>query len=235
MTDTSRSRRRREGPARQQDAYSRFVNAMKFALPSLAFLMIVAALFWPNFVNTGKQAGDVARDALTPSGLRNFAMEAPVYVATDDRNRPYRLTATRARQVNHKTATEIALDDPEATLELGGGVRVRIEAKNGRLDRDRNRLTLSGDVNVHHGRNHRFRTAEATIDMKTNSAWGGRAVHATGPETTVAAQGFLIVDRGMTVMFTGKTRAILRLDRKGPEDFSGESAGEPATMRGLGQ
>ena len=234
MNAASQSRRLPDTRARPQDAYTRFVNTMKFALPSLAFVMIVAALFWPNFVNTGKQAGDVARDALTPTGLRNFAMEAPVYVATDDQDRPYRLTASRAHQVNHKTTT-IALDDPEAMFELGGGVHVRIEARNGRFDRDRNRLKLSGDVTVHHGGNHRFRTAEATIDMKTNTAWGGRDVYATGPESTVTAQGFLIVDRGMTVMFTGKTRAMLRLDRKGSGDLSGGSAGEPATMRGLGQ
>lgn len=234
MTDAGRSRRLREARARQRDAYTRFVNAMKFALPSLAFVMIVAALFWPNFVDTGKQARDVARDALTPTGLRNFAMEAPVYVATDDRNRPYRLTATRARQVNHRTTT-IALDNPEAVLELSGGVRVRIEADIGRFDRNRNRLTLSGDVKVYHGRNHRFRTAEATVDMKTKTAWGGRDVYATGPETTVAAEGFLIADRGMTVMFTGKTRAVLRPDRKRGKAHSGEGAGAPATMRGFGQ
>lgn len=234
MTDAARSRQYREARARQRDGYTRFVNAMKFALPSLAFTIIVAALFWPNFVNTGKQAADVARDALTPTGLQNFTMESPVFVATDDRNRPYRLTATRARQVDHK-ATTVALDDPEANLELTGGVQVRIEAGRGRFDRNRNRLRLSGDVNVYHGSEYRFRTAEATFDMKSNTAWGGREVHATGPEATVAAQGFRIVDKGMTVIFTGKTRAMLRLDPAGQNGVPAEPAAEPAALPGSGQ
>ena len=234
MTDAGRSRRYREARARQRDGYTRFVNLMKFALPSMAFTIIVAALFWPTFVSTGKQARDMARDALTPSGLRNFTMESPVFVATDDRNRPYRLTATRARQVDHK-ATSVALDDPEANLELAGGVQVRIKADNGRFDRARNRLTLLGDVNVYHGSDYRFRTAEATFDMKSNSAWGWRNVYASGPETTVAAQGFRIVDRGMTVIFTGRTKATLRLDRAGPNAFPAEPAAKPAALRESGQ
>ncbi len=234
MTDTGQSRRYREARARQRDGYTRFVNLMKFALPSLAFTIIVAALFWPQFVSTGKQASDVAREALTPSGLRNFAMESPIYVATDDRNRPYRLTATRARQVDHK-ATTVSLDDPEAKLELTGGVQVRIKADRGRFDRNGNRLMLSGDVNVYHGSNYRFRTAEATFDMKSNKAWGGRNVYAAGPETTVAAQGFLIVDRGMTVIFTGKTKATLRLDGAGPGGAPAEPSAAPAVLRGFGQ
>ena len=234
MTSASPSRRHREAPARRRDTYTRFVNLMKFALPSLAFTIIVAALFWPNFVDTGKQASDVARDALTPTGLRNFAMESPVYVATDDRNRPYRLTATRARQVSHR-ATTVALDDPEANLELAGGVQMRVKAESGRFDRDRNRLTLSGDVSVYHGSNYRFRTAEATFDMKSNTAWGGRNVFATGPDTTVTAQGFLIVDKGMTVIFSGKTKATLRLNLARLNDTPAGAAAEPAALRRFDQ
>ena len=227
MTSASRSRRRR-------DNYTRFVGLMKFALPSLAFVLVVAAVFWPNFVDTGKQAVDVARDALTPTGLRNFAMEAPVYVATDDRNRPYRLTATRAHLVDRKAAT-VALDDPEAKMELADGVRVRIKADSGRFDRTRNRLMLSGDVNVYHGSDYRFRTEEATFDMKSKTAWGGRDVFVTGPDATVAAQGFLIVDKGMTVIFSGKTSATLRLNPAGANEAAAETAAEPAALQGYGQ
>lgn len=227
-------RRYREARVRQRDGYTRFVNAMKFALPSLAFVIIVAALFWPNFVNTGKQARDVALDALTPAGLRSFSMEAPVFVATDDRNRPYRLTATRAHLVDHK-ATTVALDDPEAKIELAGGVLVRIEAIHGRFDRDSNRLTLSGDVKVDHGSDYRFRTAEATFDMESSTAWGVRRVVANGPETIVAAEGFRITDKGMTVIFTGKTRATLRPNRANPNGVPAGSAAGPATPLEFGQ
>ena len=234
MTDPSQLRREGDGRARPRDGYTRFVSTMKFALPSLAFAIIAAALFWPNFVSTGKQATDIARDSLTPTGLRNFTMESPVFVSTDDRNRPYRLTATRARQVDHK-ATTVVLDAPEAKIVLDGGVQLRIEAEQGRFDRDSNRLTLTGNVNVFHGRNHRFRTAEATIDMKNNRTWGRREIHATGPEMTVAAEGFAIDDKGMTVRFTGRTRATLHLDRADLKDFPDRPAAEPSAVWGFGQ
>ena len=234
MTGARPSLQHEGSRARPQDGYTRFVNLMKFALPSMAFVIIVAVLFWPNFVSTGKQATDVVRDALTPAGLRNFAMESPVFVATDDQNRPYRLTATKARQID-RDATIVALDDPKAKIELTAGDHVRISARLGQFDRNRNRLTLSGDVNVFHSRQYRFRTAKATFDMKTNSAWGGSRVFAEGPKATIAAQGFLVIDKGMTVKFTGKTRVVLNLDREDLKNPSGNRDRVSAGMLELGQ
>ena len=221
---------------RPQDRYTRFVNTMKFALPSLAFVILIAVLFWPNFVSTGKQVEKTARDALTPTGLRNFEMEKPVFVATDDKNRPYRLTATKARQTS-RNATMVALDDPKAKIKLADGDSVRISAQKGRFDRKKNRLTLIGDVNVHHDHNYSFRTAHATIDMKTKSAWGKQQVYASSPKATVAAQGFRIIDKGATVIFTGKTRVVLNMDGQDIKAISkgGDAQQKPEGVSGSGQ
>ena len=223
-------------PVRPQDRYTRFVNTMKFALPSLAFVILIAVLFWPNFVSTGKQVEKTARDALTPTGLRNFEMDKPVFVATDDKDRPYRLTATRARQTS-RNATMVALDDPKARIKLADGNNVRVSARRGRFDRTKNRLTLMGDVNVHHDQNYTFRTAHATIDMKTKAAWGRQQVYASSPKATVAAQGFRIIDKGETVIFTGKTRVVLNMDGKDLNAMSkgGDARQKPEGIRGSGQ
>jgi len=226
-------RAKKEAQPRPQDRYTRFVNTMKFALPSLAFVIIIAVLFWPNFMSTGKQVKEVARDTLKPTGLRNFEMDAPVYEATDERNRPYRLTATKARQTSRK-ATTVALDEPKARIKLADGDHVRISARRGRFDREKNRLTLNGNVNVHHDRNYSFRTEKATIDMKTKSAWGDRQVYASSPKATVSAQGFRIIDNGATVIFTGKSKVVLKLDKQDMKDLSGGKQ-KPEGAQGSGQ
>lgn len=229
-------KREPKAAARPQDRYTRFVNAMKFALPSLAFLILIAVLFWPNFISTGKQVEKAARDALTPTGLRNFEMDKPVFVATDDKDRPYRLTATKARQTS-RNATTVALDDPKARIKLEDGDNVRISARRGRFDRKKNQLTLMGDVNVHHDRNYTFRTAHATIDMKTKSAWGRQQVYASSPKATVAAQGFRIIDKGATVIFTGKTRVVLNMNDKDLKAMSkgSDTRQKPEGVSGSGQ
>lgn len=224
------------GPFRPRDRYSRFVNTLKFALPSCAFLILVAVLFWPNFVSTGKQVEKAARDSLSPTGLRNFEMEKPVYVATDDKNRPYRLTATKARQ-SSRHATSVTLEDPKASITLETGDSVRVSAKSGRFDRKKNRLVLSGDVNVHHDQNYSFRTSRATFDMKAKSAWGKQQVYASSPKATVAAQGFRILDKGATVIFTGKTKVVLNMDSKDLAVMPRRAAEKqkPEAIRGSGQ
>ncbi len=219
-----RQRPARPAAARPRDAYTRFVTLMKLALPGLAFLIVVAAVFWPQFVRTGTEAAESAGAAPTAAGLRNSAMEAPVYVATDDSNRPFRLTALRARDISGNGRI-VALDRPQAKLRLADGDHVSVRAREGRFDRSDRRLTLFGEVDLEHGGGYRFRTAEATLDMKTNTAWSGQAVRAAGPEATVAAEGFLTVDRGQTVMFTGRTRAILRLADESPKGADGPMPG----------
>ena len=235
MSALKRARDRRTAAmARPRDRYSRFVNTMKFALPSLAFVLIVAALFWPTFVSTGKQAKDVARDALTPTGLRNFEMEKPVYEATDERNRPYRLTATKARQTSRNAAL-VTLDDPKAKFRLEGGDHVQISARVGKFDRTKNKLTLIGDVNVHHDRNYSFRTSEATFDIKGKSAWGTKPVYASTPKATVTAEGFRIMDKGATVIFTGKSKVVLNVDSQDMKEMTGGNRQTPEGARRSGQ
>lgn len=234
MNRIARLRKQSTAPVRPRDRYTRFVNTMKFALPSLAFVIIIAVLFWPSFMSTGQQAKEVARDTLTPKGLRNFEMDAPVYEATDDKNRPYRLTATKARQTS-RTSTMVTLDDPKANIKLADGDRVKISARVGKFDRKKNRLTLSGDVNVHHDRNYSFRTARATIDMKSKAAWGQKQVYASSPKATVSAQGFRIINNGSTVIFTGKTKVVLNLDKQDLKDMSGNERQKPEGARGSGQ
>lgn len=234
MTGARQPQRQREARARQRDAYTHFVNTMKFALPSLAFLIVVAVLFWPNLVSTGKQAVDIARDSLTPGGLRNFSMEGPVFVATDDRNRPYRLTATEASQVNH-TATVISLKEPQAEIELSGDGHIRISALSGRYNRKKNQLALAGDVNFSDDRKFSVRTAEATIDLEKKAVWSKSPVVAEGDRGTVAAQGFEVVDRGMTVIFTGRTKVVLSADGEAPRALPRQSNGMSAGISGSGQ
>ncbi len=218
---------------RPQDRYTRIVTMMKFTLPGLAFAITVVVLLWPNFASTGKQASEIARDDLAPANLGNFEMESLVYEATDDRNRPYRLTATKA-WLKSQRSTTVALEYPRATVRLSDGDHVRISARRGHFDRKKNRLNLTGKVSVHQGPNYSFRTDQATIDMRTNAAWGDRTVHASGPDTTISAEGFRIVDRGARVIFIGRSRVLLQPDSQDLRELSAPEQ-DPGAAQGDGQ
>jgi lipopolysaccharide export system protein LptC len=60
------------------------------------------------------------------------------------------------------------------------------------------------------------------VNLKDKSAWGDKPVYAKGPKATVQSQGFKVVDNGQTVIFTGKAKVVLNLDKQDMKDLSGE-------------
>jgi len=95
-------------------------------------------------------------------------------------------------------------------------------------------LNLSGKVSGHQGPNYSFRTDQATIDMRTNAAWGDQRVHASGPDTTISAEGFRIIGRGDRVIFIGKSKVLLQPDNRDMRELSAPKQ-KPGTAQGDGQ
>jgi lipopolysaccharide export system protein LptC len=216
-------RTKRRNPNR--DGYSNFVGWMKLALPTSAFLIIMLVILWPNFTGTKKQVANITRDSFDASLLRNFEMLAPVFFGTDEKNRPYRLRARKARQSKTK-ASIVSLEEPRANLKLDKGKGLIVSAKSGKLDQKKNVLQLRGNVNIYHDANYTMRTQLMTVNLKDREAWGSKPVSVRGPKAKIDAQGFRILDKGQTVIFTGKTRVVLNMDKQDMREITGETGGQ---------
>lgn len=207
------------------DGYSYFVGWMKLALPLSAFLIIMVVILWPNFSGTKTQVANITRDSFDSSLLRNFEMLAPVFFGSDEKNRPYRLQARTARQ-SKNSASIVSLDEPRAKLKLEKGNGVIVSAKNGLLDQKKKILKLSGNVNIYHDANYTMRTQLMTVNLQDREAWGTKPVSVRGPKANIDAQGFRIMDKGQTVIFTGKTRVVLNMDKQDMREMTGEAGGQ---------
>lgn len=201
--------------------YSRFVGFMKIFLPSLAVVIIAALAIWPMLGDDGEPV--VAELEKQPDILQ---VTRPVLVGVDLNNRPYSIAASRAQQ-GAEGPHVVELSYPDGELLADDGATLTIRATTGRFDREEKRLHLLGNVRLTRDDGHLFLTEEAYLDMDSRSAWGSRPVFGKGPSGEIRAEGFRIEDDGATVIFTGRSRAILT----GPLDTD-ESSDAPAAPLG---
>ena len=198
-----RGRRRRSGG----DRYSRRVALLKRVLPAvgLALLLLVAA--WPRLapllesVRLGFPAIDL-REA------RELKMTNPRYAGVDRLNRPYVVTASVGHQVPSSNDL-MSLDQPRAELRLRPDATAVLTSATALYQSQAQLLDLFGDVELTHQNGTRFMTRRAHANLADNTADGHDPVAGHGPWGDITAQGFRILDKGDTIIFTGASYLVL--------------------------
>jgi lipopolysaccharide export system protein LptC len=150
-------------------------------------------------------------------------MAAPKFVGSDEKNRPFQVEAKSARLVDAKSE-KVSLEAPKASMTLDNGNYVAVTAARGEFNQKTRHVVLDGDVNMFHDANYVFRTEHAIIDSNARTAWGDKPISGKGPKGTIEAEGFRILDKGQTVVFTGKAKVVLFLDQQDMKEAVGETA-----------
>ncbi len=191
---------------------SRFVGAMRVALPLLALAVVVLVAIWPQFGR--RQEGfrllfsqlNVAQEALTMSNAR--------YRGTDSRNQPFSITAETATQ-DPRNAKLIALDKLTADMTLEDGSWLSMSADSGLYEQDAQRLTLQGNVNIFSDRGYEFHALTAEIDLAAGSVASDERVWGQGPLGLLRANGLRVFDKGARIRFIEGVHTTLFPDAQG--------------------
>ncbi|MCG5242277.1 LPS export ABC transporter periplasmic protein LptC [Azospirillum doebereinerae] len=178
--------------------YSRFVSAMKFALPAAALAMVALLAAWPslNSLPTPRIAADKGQSE----------MLKPRYFSADERNQPFSLVALQADKSTDQPDI-ILLDQPEAEMTESAGTWVTIRSDKGWYNQVTGILLMRGNVRVMRDDGNEFTTEEAETDIRKGNAWGEAAVTGQGPQGEINAKGFRMTDRGKTVVFLNQSKA----------------------------
>lgn len=206
----------------RDSAWTRWQPHLRIALPVIALLGIVLFLLWPLFAE--RQGGLRLGEApMTASGEAYMRMTNPQFSGIDRKNQPYKITAESGVQ---QTADESVLDlqAPVADIAQNNGHWVALTASTGRYDRTQNLLDLAGKVTVYHDDGYEVTTSQAHVDLKGGTADGDEPVAGQGPRGTIVSEGFKLLDRGDTVVFTGKARLLLEDSMPAPSDDAGARA-----------
>lgn len=214
-------RRPVEGSSRPQPApppiiarSTGFVRFAKYALPIAAIGLAVLIFAWAR-INPVIERLQLSETELAPQEIESAAMENARFAGVDAENRVFNVTASRAVQ-SLEDSNRIELEVPKADIALPDGTRIAVESETGDYQRDTRILDLRGSVVVTQNRGYEFRTSHAQIDLAKRIATGTAPVEGHGPDGDVTAEGFQILDDGARVIFTGRSRAILRPQQESP-------------------
>ncbi len=187
--------------------YSRFVHATKVLLPMLAIVLIAMVLAWPH-IRVKDVRFRIGFSALKAGAAEEANMVNPRYVGADKDQQPFTVTADLARNAVQSAAV-VELEMPKADITLKDGTWMVLTAEQGIYGRATQVLDLSGAVNLFHDQGYEFKTQKARIELEKGMASGNEPVRAQGPFGDLEAEGFQIVDKGGTIYFLGRSKAVL--------------------------
>jgi lipopolysaccharide export system protein LptC len=193
------------------DHHSRRVGLLKRLLPILGLMLLTLVAIWPRLdpllesVRLGVPVIDL-RDA------RELRMLNPRYAGIDRFDRPFVVTAAVGRQIPSRDDL-MSLERPKAEMAVHGGAVIVVTAATAVYQSQPQLLDLFGDVTLLHENGTRFVTKTAHVDVASSTGEGHDPVVGHGPSGDIAAQGFRILDKGDTVIFTGKSDLLLKGSR----------------------
>ncbi len=187
--------------------YSRFVSAMKKLLPVAAVLVIFLVIFWPHLDRKDNRFR-IGFAAIEEEESDSLSMVNPRYLGTDKDNQPFSITADIAKNLERGNSG-IELEMPKADLTLEDGTWLVLTSLTGVYNEKLETLDLAGAVNLFHDMGYEFRTSQAYVDLDAGIATGTEPVEGQGPFGHLTAEGFRLIDKGKTILFTGKSKLVL--------------------------
>ena len=169
-------------------------------------MLLVAA--WPRL----PALLDSVRLGFSPIDLREareLKMIDPRYAGIDRLNRPYVVTAAVGRQVPNRSDL-MSLEKPRAVMIVHSGASVVLTSATGIYQSQAQLLDLFDDVVLTHQNGTRFTTQRAHANFVDNTAEGDDPIEGHGPSGDIWGQGFRVLDKGDTIIFTGRAHLTLK-------------------------
>jgi lipopolysaccharide export system protein LptC len=189
------------------------VSLLRVALPLATLLLATLVIAWPKFQNRERSGFNLTPTHADPKEVEQLTMVNPKFVGLDSKQEPYSVTARTANQ-DRPGADLLLLDQPQADITLTSGAWITVTALNGRYAQKEQMLDLIGDINLFHDSGFEFHTEQAQVDLANNTMSGDVHVTGHGPAGTIDSEGFMVLDHGQTVLFTGRAKLHLNPSAK---------------------
>lgn len=181
---------------------------LKYMLLTATAVLFIALFFWPKIDSwihpetaptIQKNEGKIA--------LSNTLTDPKMH-GSDDKGRPYTMTAKTAHQV---TEDEAILDHPSSELNLDDGAKLSLRAEMGTYRAKDKKIHYENNVVfASPDKGFQFTTPKASIDLGQGIADGHEPIVGVTQNGTIHAQkGFRIEDKGNRLIFKGPTQLIL--------------------------
>lgn len=185
---------------------SRFVGLMRYALPLVAVALVALVVAWP------RPGGPVDGFRLTFASVDTSTPEPAMlnarYVGTDRKDRPFVITADRARQAGGDPDV-IVLETPQADFSLANGTWIALSADEGVYYRAREMLRLDGGIDLFSDTGFAFSAESAEVDLAGSVVVSERPVRGQGPLGTLDAGNFRALVDERRFFFAGGVKLVI--------------------------
>jgi lipopolysaccharide export system protein LptC len=200
--------RRPKPPQLQRRA--RVMAAVRLILPAIAAGLLALLALWSHF-GLDTSSFRLTMGSFDLGSLDSLAMSNAHFEGLDKDKRPFSISAEKATQVDSGSDI-IDLSALQADMTMKDGAWLSLTADSGRLQRSKQLLDLTGQVNLFHDQGYELHTRDVHIDLAKNSAVGNQAVAGQGPSGELTAQGLEVFDGGQRVIFLGRTHMLFYSD-----------------------
>lgn len=168
--------------------YSKFIKAMRYALPLLALALVVVVITWSEIDD---QIVAIPKEDLIPTSqtiIGQTELTNPRFETVDEFNQPVLVIADKALQ-NQNNPDLINLSNPIADFKTENGSAMHIQAQVGTLEQKEEKLFLEHDVQIKHDEGYTLQAQELRLNMKTKQAFSGKNVTIKSDKAVINAEG----------------------------------------------
>ena len=187
--------------------YSKFIKTIKFVFLGISILMLLLIV-----INNRQSQIEIVGDKFSYSekidGSINQVLVKPIFMGLNKKEQPFKVTASKATRFNEETDT-FYLENPIGEILIDND-KYYLSGNNGIYDKNIQELKINGDVKFNNNLDLKFSTTEVFFDFKKQILFGEKAVSGYRNNTKIDSQGIKILNKENKIIFTGKTKLLLK-------------------------
>jgi len=189
--------------------YSIIINSLKYFLIfiSITILIFLAIKITP----TKKDVQSTVSFENERFSSASQILSKPLFMGLDKKKKPFKVSALRATRYNNNQ-DEFNLEKPVGEIETDSE-KFFMNGDFGVYNKKSQLLTVEGDVNLTDKISLEFKTSKAFFDFKKEILFSNTDVVGKKKQSLIKAEGFKILNKTNKIIFTGKSKLILRNER----------------------
>ena len=189
--------------------YSIIIKSLKYFLISISIviLILLAIKITPNKVDVQSTVSFENESFSSASQI----LSKPLFIGLDKKKKPFKVSALKATRYNDNQ-DEFNLEKPKGEIETNSE-KFFMNGDFGVYNKKSQLLTVEGDVNLTDKISMEFKTSKAFFDFKKEILFSNTEVVGRKKHSLIKAEGFKILNKKNKIIFTGKSKLILRNDK----------------------
>lgn len=189
--------------------YSVFIKFVKYG-----FLLVSAVILLLVFYNNEPLDNQITTNNVIENNEFQSVtqvLQKPTFMGVDKKNQPFKVMASKATRFK-RTPDIFNLEEPIGEMN-SGEERFFLSGDEGVFNKEVQQLKVTGNVRLNDQEDMIFKTSEMQFDFKKETLSGNKSVTGEKKNSFIYSEGFEIFERGKKIIFTGKSKLILKNDK----------------------